>query len=447
MSEPPERPNLDDILDEQPRGGLDVPPLPTDDGFDDGVEPDPTEGIERSRIIGHGLRSTADWSLRLIIIGVAAAAVIWLAGKVWVGILPVILALIVASVLQPLVNWFKVRGAPAGVASLGVLLGAVAVVGGVFTAIAPSMISQSEDLAKNAADGLRKLQDWLRGPPVNLNNSQVDGLVDRATEWLNDRAASIAEGVFSGVSAVTSTLLTVLLVFVLSFYFLKDGPRFLPWVRRFAGRNAGRHLTEVFTRIWRSLSGFVRAQAIVSFVDAVLIGIGLLVFQVPLAFALIILTFFGGFIPIVGAVTVGILSVLVALVAHGFTVAIILLVWILVVQQIEGNVLAPHLQGRSLRLHPVVILLAVAGGGALFGIVGAFLAVPVASSVIVVLRYLSELADLRAGDLDVDDARNLTPEGELAAASVHGVLTARPIAISTFRPPPEPTEPATGDDA
>ncbi|MBF6768670.1 AI-2E family transporter, partial [Acinetobacter baumannii] len=149
-------------------------------------------------------------------------------------------------------------------------------------------------------------------------------------------------------------------------------------------------------------------------VDAVLIGTGLVVMQVPLAFALAVLTFFGGFVPIIGAVTAGALAVLVALVSQGLTTALVVLAIVLAVQQLEGNVLQPLLQGRSMQLHAGVILLAVAAGSTLFGIVGAFLAVPVIATVAVVMRYISEQVDLRTGDLHADEVPVATKDGEIS---------------------------------
>jgi predicted PurR-regulated permease PerM len=177
---------------------------------------------------------------------------------------------------------------------------------------------------------------------------------------------------------------------------VKDGPRFVPWLRSVAGDGAGGHLVEVLRRIWTTLGDFIRVQAFVAFVDGVLIGLGLVVLGVPLAVPLAVLTFLGGFIPIVGALVAGALSVLVALVSNGFTTAMIVLVIIVLVQQLEGNVLQPYLQGRSLRLHAAVVLLAVTAGSTLYGIAGAFLSVPVVAAASVVVRYLGERIDARA---------------------------------------------------
>lgn len=370
---------------------------------------------DRGAIIGQGVAAVSRWSLRLLIIALAAAVVWWLLAKVWVGVFPVILALIVTTVLWPPTAWLRRRGVPAALAALIALVGSLLLVVGVLAAITPSLVSQSAELADAAGTGLTEVQDRLAQPPFNVDSETIDEMVQRAQAWLQERGSQIASGVFTGVSVVGRAMVTLVLVLVLTFFFLKDGPEFLPFVRRIVGRSTGQHLTEVSTRAWNTLGGFIRTQAIVSAVDAVFIGIGLVVLDVQLAFALAVLTFFGGFVPIVGAFAVGTLAVLVALVGQGVTTAIIVLVIIVVVQQVEGNVLQPFLQGRSMQLHAGVILLAVAAGSTLFGIVGAFLAVPVAAVVAVVIRYMGEQVDILAGDRAAAEVEVATRAGEAAA--------------------------------
>ncbi|MGK2887605.1 MAG: AI-2E family transporter, partial [Rhodococcus sp. (in: high G+C Gram-positive bacteria)] len=225
-----------------------------------------------------------------------------------------------------------------------------------------------------------------------------DNAVQALADQLQDSGAVIATGVFSGVATAGSLLVTLGLVLVLTFFFVKDGPRFLPWMRGLAGGKAGGHIAEVLSRMWDTLGGFIRTQAIVSAIDAIFIGIGLLILGVPLAPVLMTLTFLGGFIPIVGAFVAGALAVLVALVANGFTTALIVLAIIIVVQQIEGNVLQPVLQSKSMNLHAAVVLLSVTAGASIFGIIGAFLAVPAAAVAAVLMRYLNEQMALRSDE-------------------------------------------------
>lgn len=379
-------------------------------------DPPPTQRtVDRSSVIGEGLKATASWSLRIIIIGVATALALWLLGRIWVGVLPVILALIVTTVLWGPVAWLRRKRFPPALAAACVLVGFLAVVAGVVTLVARPVVDQSVDVVNRASDGLVQVQQWLAGPPVNLASEQIDQFTATVVNRLQSSASQIASGVFSGVSAVTSAVVTTLLVLVLTFFFLKDGQLFLPWLRRETGRNLGGHLTEVLARIWKTLGDFIRVQAIVSGVDAVLIGLGLVLLGVPLAPALAVLTFVAGFVPIIGAVTAGALAVLLALVSNGWTTALAVLGLILLVQQLESNVLQPVLQGRSLRLHAGIVLLAVTAGGTLFGITGAFLAVPMAASVVTALRYMSEQISLRTGELTADDLALSTSEGAAAA--------------------------------
>ncbi len=352
---------------------------------------------ERGRDIGRALTWLSTWSLRLALTVVGAYLVYELLAKLYVVVLPVVLALLLASVLWTPTAWLRRHRVPPAVAALVVVLGSLAALVGLFAGLAPQVVDQVGDIAGRAAGGLEKIQQYVTGPPLNLDSAQVDGAVNQATQRLRGSASAIATGVLSGVGAIGSYLVTFFLALVLTFFFLKDGPKFLPWLNLLVGERAGRHLDVVLLRSWAVLGSFIKGQALVGLVDAVFIGIGLLVLGVPLALPLAVLTLFGGFIPIVGAFVVGGLSVLVALVSNGTTTALIVVALIFAVQQIEGNVLQPVLQGKSLALHPAVVLLAVTAGGSLFGIAGAFFAVPVAAVAAVVVRYLGEVAAADGG--------------------------------------------------
>jgi predicted PurR-regulated permease PerM len=350
----------------------------------------------RGSAIGEGLTWAARWSLRLLLVA-AGATLIWLLiGRLWSIVLPVLLALILATVLWPPTAWLRRHRFPPAAAAAAVLLGGMVVLAGLIAIVTSSVSGSIDEIAASASDGIAAIQAWLAGPPLNLARSQLDAALQTATGRLQQSVSTIASSVLTGIGSVASGLVTMLLTLVLTFLFIKDGPRFLPWLRRVAGEDAGGHVAEVLRRVWTTLGEFIRTQAVVSLVDAVLIGAGLLIVGVPLALPLAVLTFLGGFVPIVGALVAGALAVLVALVSNGFTAALIVLGIILAVQQLEGNVLQPVLQSRSLGLHAAVVLLAVTAGSTLYGIAGAFLAVPVVAGAAVVLRYLSERADARA---------------------------------------------------
>ncbi|WP_051919003.1 AI-2E family transporter [Prescottella defluvii] len=381
---------------------------------------------DRGEVIGAGGMWLAKWSLCIAAIAIGALVLGWLLEKLWVIVLPVLLAVVVSTVLWPPTRALTKRGMPPAGAAAITLLVFFAVFGGVVALVVPSVVDQAPELANKATQGIQQVQDWLKGPPVNLDDDQIDTAVHAITSKLQESGTAIASGVFSGVTTAGSMIVTLGLVLVLAFFFVKDGPRFIPWLHSIGGGRAGRHLEEVLGRMWDTLGGFIRTQALVSLIDAVFIGAGLVILGVPLAPVLAILTFIGGFVPIVGAFVAGALAVLVALVANGLTTALIVLAIIIAVQQIEGNVLQPVLQSKSMKLHAVVVLLAVTAGGSLFGIVGAFLAVPVAAVGAVVIRYLGEQIDHRLEDDALRDA---------AAATADGTATRNP------GPPPEEPSP------
>lgn len=381
---------------------------------EDERQPGGTGSIDRGAVIAAGLRSSASWSARLLLIGLAVAASLWLLGQIWVAVLPIALALLLSSVLWPLVSWAEDRRLPAGLAAAVSVVGLLIVVVIVLVLVVRPAVDQAVALSSSVSAGIEQLRSWLASSPLGIGSDWVDRATSEVTGWVRSSAQQIASGVFSGVTAITSGLVTFVLVVVLSFLFLKDGSRFLPWIRRQSGPVVGVHATELLARIWLTLGRFIQVQALVSLVDAVLIGIGLLILQVPLAPALAVLTFFAGFVPIVGAVVAGTLAVLVALVSNGWTTALLVVALVIVVQQVEANVTQPFLQGHSLHLHAAVVILSVTAGGSMFGIAGAFLAVPVVAVAATLLRYLSEQTALRAGEVDPSDVHTLTTQGDRA---------------------------------
>jgi putative heme transporter len=366
----------------------------------------------RGRAIGAGVTWTARWSLR-VILATAGVVLAWLLiAQLWSIVLPVLLAVILATVLWPPTAWLRRHRFPPALAAAVSVLAALVVVAGLVTVVSTSVSGSLGQIAQSAADGVAAIQQWLAGPPLNLARSQLDDVITTATAQLQQSISTISTSVLAGISGVASGVVTAILTIVLAFLFVKDGPRFLPWVRLVAGDGAGGHIAEVLRRIWGTLGTFIRQQALVSLVDAVLIGGGLLVVGVPLALPLAVLTFLGGFIPIVGAVVAGALAVLVALVSNGFSTALVVLLIVVAVQQIEGNVLQPVLQSRSLGLHSAVVLLAVTAGSTLYGIAGAFLAVPATAAFAVVVRYLGEQIDTRTAPATVAEPAAADEQGE-----------------------------------
>ena len=374
--------------------------------------------VDRGVVINSWVKGAAMLTLRLLIIAVFLFALGNLIGAFWAGVLPIVLALIICTVLAPIASWMRNAGLPSGLAATITLLGFFGLLSAIALLIAPDIVSHSRVLYLQALEGIQRMQLWLQGPPLNMDPDDLSQAINEVAQWMQNQAGAIAGGVFSGLGTAASLMVSLMVLLVLTFFFLKDGHRFLPWVRSATGGRTGLHATELLTRAWKTLSGFIVAQAIVSLVDSVFIGLGIAIVGVPMAFTLAVITFIAGFIPIIGAVTAGALAVLVALVSLGFTEALIVLAIVCAVQQLEGNILSPMLQSRAMNLHPVIVLVSVTVGGGLFGLIGGFLAVPTAAMIAVVYRYALEILRINAGEIGAKDIDLATHEGEIIAEIV-----------------------------
>lgn len=348
---------------------------------------------DRGVVIDEYFGGMQRWGLRIIVIAAAAAIIGWSIGHVWMVLFPISMALILSTVLAPPVTWLRHRKVPSGLAAAAVVLGFIGIVIGIFAILTPLVANKSGEVAAGASDGLQQIRDWVTGEPLNLSEGQITRAIEAVQDKVTSSASAISSGVFTTIGAATSAVVNLVLILMLTFFFVKDGHRFLPWVRTLGGERSGSHLVEVLGRTWNTLGGFIRTQTLVALIDAVIIGTGLAILGSPLAVPLAVITFIGGYIPIIGAFISGGLAVLVTLVTNGPEAALIALIIVVAVQQLEGNVLSPWLQGKNMNLHAAVVLMSVTAGGTLFGVTGAFLAVPVAATVAEVLRYINEQVD------------------------------------------------------
>jgi predicted PurR-regulated permease PerM len=350
-------------------------------------------------------RTLAIAAAQFLLIAAAVVVLFYVLGRLWSILLPIVLGLLIATVLWPATRFLRKHRWPPALAAATVLLTFMAAFGGLIAAIAPSVANQVTELADQASAGLQDVQTWLSGPPFNLREGQIDEAVDSAINSIQGNAQNIAGVALSGVSAVGNSLINLLLALILVFFFLKDGPRWVPWLSAQTGPRAAPHVAALSYKTWSTLSEFIRQQALVGFIDAFFIGLGLWIFDVPLVLPLAVLTFFGAFIPIIGAFVAGAFAVLIALVDEGFTVALIIFGIVLLVQQLEGNVLQPIIQGRGFNLHAAVVILAVTAGSSLAGIIGAFLAVPIAALMAVMYRYARDELDGKHPEIQDDGTR------------------------------------------
>ncbi|MFJ7423037.1 AI-2E family transporter [Streptomyces uncialis] len=308
----------------------------------------------------------------------------------WSVIWPLIIGLLLTTLTWPPTRFLRRHGwAPALAASTVTVLFLLSAVG-VAAMITVPVASQSGELTTGVVEGIHQVREWAAGPPLNIGDDQITEGVDTAVSRVQGSVDSIITTVFTGLSTVVNGVVTALLAVFLMFFFLKDGPRFLPWLARQLPGRLAKDVPTLAARGWDTLGSFVRSQALVGLLDAVLIGLGLWLLGVPLVLPLVVLTFVSAFVPIIGALFAGLVAVLIALVSNGPADALIVLVIIVAVQQLEGNVFQPMIQSRGLGLHAGMVLLAVTLGGSLAGIVGSLIAVPLAALLAVAWNYLRE---------------------------------------------------------
>ncbi|MFG3475609.1 AI-2E family transporter [Streptomyces chengbuensis] len=356
------------------------------------------------------LGTSARVSVELLLVFVMVAVALWLLGRMWSVVWPLIVGLLLTTLTWPPARFLRRHGWPPALAASAVTVLFLLAAAGVVALIAVPVASQSGELADGVVQGIQQVREWAAGPPLNIGDDQITGAFDAAVERIQNSAGSMVTAVVTGVGTVVNGVVTAVLALFLMFFFLKDGPRFLPWLARQLPGSLATHVPTVAARAWNTLGAFVRSQAFVGLIDAVFIGIGLWILGVPLVLPLAVLTFVSAFVPIVGALFAGLVAVLIALVSNGPTDALIVLAIIVVVQQLEGNVFQPMIQGRGLGLHAAVILLAVTLGGSLAGIVGSLLAVPVAALIAVVWNYLRGQLDEPLPEPETDDTPHPGPD-------------------------------------
>ena len=334
------------------------------------------------------LQKLAAWSWRLLVVLGAAGLVLYLLILLKVIVVPVIVALFLATLLVPLVRWLEARGWRHLTAVVAVFVGVVLLLAGIIAGFIPLIGNELVTLRQRADEGVAEVQRFIASRPFGLSEADLNRYLDQARQRFTENSTGLTHGAVHGVTVIGELLTGLILSLFLTFFFVKDSERFTRWILDFAGRHREAHLREIGIRSATAVSGYLRGQATVGLVDAVFIGIGLAIVGVPLVVPLSFLTFVAAFLPLVGAFAAGALAALVALVTKGLTAALIVIGITVLVQQLEGHLLAPLLLGRAVSLHPVVIILALAAGAILGGIIGAFLAVPIAAVVTAVGTYL-----------------------------------------------------------
>ncbi|NRD09651.1 AI-2E family transporter [Rathayibacter agropyri] len=348
-------------------------------GFFDRNDPSTLQPDQRQTVWTDGFGRFALRCLQVVVVLLLASVLVFAMTQLTLVLIPVMIALILASAIHPVLRWMRRKGVPSILATWLALIGLLAILGAVGWLITVAVRNQWDELVSSASDGITSLRDYVQHLPFQITDDQIENARQSVVGFLT--SSSFGTGALAGVSAAANFITGLVLMIVVLFFFMKDGPKIWEFLLRpFTGSSYER-AQRVGHKGVEVLGGYVRGTAIIAAVDAVGIGVALAIIQVPLALPLAVIVFLTAFIPIVGATAAGILAALVALVANGPVAALIVILVVIAVNQLEGNFLQPVVMARSLKLHPLIVLIALTVGTVLAGIVGAVLAVPIAAVV------------------------------------------------------------------
>ncbi|MER5767703.1 AI-2E family transporter [Streptomyces sp. NPDC001985] len=350
--------------------------------------PDVPARPEPVTVIPWGIRVAAEAGWRLLVLAGTLWVLMRVISAVQLVVLAFVSALLITALLQPTVARLRRLGLPRGLATAVTAVSGFVVMGLVGWFVVWQVMDNLDNLSERVRDGIGELERWLLDSPFHVTESQINGIAKNLSDTISTNTQEITSAGLQGVTVMVEFLTGLLLAMFSTLFLLHDGKRIWHWTLKLVPTQARAGVAGAGPRAWRTLTAYVRGTVIVALIDAIFIGLGIYILDVPMAVPLAVFIFLFAFIPLVGAVMSGALAVVVALVTQGVFTALMVLVVVLAVQQIEGHVLQPFILGRAVRVHPLAVVLAVAVGGVTAGIGGAVVAVPLVAVVNTVVGYL-----------------------------------------------------------
>ncbi len=361
-----------------------------------------------------GIRLAAEVGWRFLVLAGALWILMRAISSVQLVVFAFVAALLITALLQPTVARLMRMGLPRGVATAVTFISGFVIMGLVGWFVVWQVMENLDDLSNQVQNGIDELERWLLDSPFQVTEDEINGIAKNLREAIGTNTEEITSVGLAGVTVMVEVLTGILLAMFSTLFLLYDGKRIWGWTLKLVPAAARPGVAGAGPRAWRTLTAYVRGTVIVALIDAIFIGIGIYFLDVPMAVPLAVFIFLFAFIPLVGAVISGALAVVVALVTHGVFTALMALIVVLAVQQIEGHVLQPFILGRAVRVHPLAVVLSVAAGGLVAGIGGAVVAVPLVAVTNTVVGYLRQHAQETAMQRASASARAPEPDGESA---------------------------------
>ena len=334
----------------------------------------PGDTVTQGATVHHGLQGTAAYAWRVIIVAAAVYLLFAVLAKLILVAVAVFVGLVITALLRPLVDLLS-RQIPRGLSVAVTLLLTIVAIGAIFTFVADSVASQTTQLSNQFVSGLNEIARSLAGAPFHIRAGDLGQAGQQIRAWVTQNGGSLAGQALGGVSVAAEVLTGLALAVFCSVFFLNSGSRIWDWLLSQVGGNG--HRWDGAARAgWATFAGYTRGIVIIASTDAALVCVALLILRVPLALPLALLTFFATFIPLIGAPIALFVATLVALAARGPLIALLVLVLIVLIGQIEGNLLQPLVMSRAVNIHPLAVALSVACGTLIAGVIGAVVAVP-----------------------------------------------------------------------
>ncbi|MFI8995518.1 AI-2E family transporter [Streptomyces sp. NPDC053542] len=340
---------------------------------------------EREALLPLGARRAAAWCGLLLLVAAVIAVAVWLTVTLKAAVTPVLLALLGSALLGPVYRRLvamKVNRSLASGLTCAVLL---VVVGGAGYIVVSALIDTGDQIVSSVQQATRELTKYLGASGTSLGDLTANA--KQLAEKFGGRAAT---GLLSGLSLVGQTVAAAVLALLLTFFFLRDADKAVGVLRSWSPGDSGPRLERMARRGFEAVEGFMRGTTVIALIDATCITVGLLILGVPGAVGLGALVFVGAYIPYLGAFISGAVAVLVALADRGFVIALWALGVVLAVQVLEGHILQPMIQSRTVHMHPAVVLLAITAGASVAGILGMLLAVPLTAAATGILSELHQ---------------------------------------------------------
>ena len=383
------------VAEETPPDGEPARPAAANGTAPDAAAPNGTPAAEpppelRAGSVPRWLQTSAAWSWRLLLLAAALYVAARVAALLYIVVVPCAAAILLTALLQPLTAPLRRRGMSSLAATWCILLLAIVLLGGAGWLVTTRVQADYPSLVTQFKHTTAQVQAWLAGPPFHLHTGSLQQLSNDVVKYLSQHKSAVEGTVVTGSRIVVELLAGVVLCFFVSFFLIKDGTRIWQWLTSRFQPERRRRAGLAGAAAWQAVVYYVRGTVAIAAIHAVVLGVTLTIIGAPLVAPLALFMFVAAFVPLLGVLVAGAVALLVVLATKGWIAAVIVLIVMVVMNQLEGHLLQPQVVGKMVRLHPLAVILVLAVGAVVAGIAGAVVAVPITAAITRAARALRD---------------------------------------------------------